>query len=199
MITHNLFPTSVSYFDLGREFSDEENDFLLNLEQKPNNGNTTSKERKLLDNPKLASLREFIDASVALFFKEIYSPKNEVSLRITQSWVNYTNPGQWHHKHAHSNSFVSGVLYIKSNKETDRIYFFKDGYQQIKLPIDQFNLYNSGNWWLPVETGQLILFPSSLTHMVPTLQGENQRVSMSFNTFPVGYLGSDDDLTGLQL
>ena len=124
---------------------------------------------------------------------------HEVSLRITQSWVNYTKPGQWHHKHAHPNSFVSGVLYIKANKETDCIQFFKESYQQIKLPVDQFNLSNSDSWWLPIGTGQLILFPSSLTHMVPTLQGEDQRVSVSFNTFPVGYVGSDDDLTGLRL
>ncbi len=38
LITHNLFPTSVSSFELGREFNDEENKFLLNLEQKPNDG-----------------------------------------------------------------------------------------------------------------------------------------------------------------
>ena len=199
LITHNLFPTSVSFFELGREFSDEETNFLLNLEQKPNDGNTTSKERHLLDDPKLASLREFVDASVSAYFKEIYSPKNEVNLRITQSWVNYTKPRQWHHKHAHPNSFISGVFYIKANKETDRIHFFKDGYQQIKLPVDQFNLYNSESWWLPVGAGDLILFPSSFTHMVEAVKGEDLRVSMSFNTFPVGYVGDDDSLTGLHL
>ena len=199
LITHNLFPTSVSFFELGREFSAKENKFLLNLEQKPNDGNTTSKERHLLDDPKLASLREFVDASVSAYFKEIYSPKNEVNLRITQSWVNYTKPGQWHHKHAHPNSFISGVFYIKANKETDRIHFFKDGYQQIKLPVDQFNLYNSESWWLPVGAGELILFPSSFTHMVEAVKGEDLRVSMSFNTFPVGYVGDDDSLTGLHL
>jgi len=199
LITHNLFPTPVSFLELGREFSEEETDFLLNLEQKPNDGNTTSKDRHLLNDPKLASLREFMDASVSAYFKEIYSPKNEVSLRITQSWVNYTKPGQWHHKHAHPNSFISGVFYIKANKETDRIHFFKDGYQQIKLPVDQFNLYNSESWWLPVGTGELVLFPSSFTHMVEAVKGEDLRVSMSFNTFPVGYVGDDDSLTGLHL
>ena len=199
LITHNLFPTPVAFLELGREFSAKENKFLLNLEQKPNDGNTTSKERKLLDDPKLASLREFMDASVSAYFKEIYSPKHDVNLRITQSWVNYTKPGQFHHKHAHPNSFISGVFYIKANKETDRIYFYKEGYQQIKLPVDQFNLYNSESWWLPVGAGELILFPSSFTHMVQSVQGEDLRVSMSFNTFPVGYVGDDDSLTGLHL
>jgi len=199
MITHNLFPTAVSFLELGRELSDEETDFLLNLEQGPNDGNTTSKDRHLLDNPKMASLREFIDISVFAYLKEIYSPKNEVSLRITQSWANYTKPGQFHHRHAHSNSFISGVFYIKANKETDSIKFFKEGYQQVKLHVDKYNFYNSDTWWFPVGTGQLVLFPSSLTHMVPVLQGEDQRVSMSFNTFPVGYVGDDDSITGLHL
>jgi uncharacterized protein (TIGR02466 family) len=199
MISHSLFPTPVSFFKLGRELSAKESKFLLNLEHKPNESNLTSKERYLLDDPKLASLREFIEASVSMYFKEIYSPKNKVNLRITQSWVNYTKPGQKHHKHAHPNSFISGVFYIKANKETDRIHFFKGGYQQIKLPVDQWNLYNSDSWWLPVGTGELILFPSSLTHMVEEVKGEDLRVSMSFNTFPVGHVGSDANLSGLYL
>jgi len=199
MISHNLFPTPVSFFELGRELSVKESEFLLNLEQKSNENNATSKERCLLDDPKLASLREFIEASVSMYFKEIYSPKNKVNLRITQSWVNYTKPGQKHHRHNHANSFISGVFYIKANKETDRIHFFKGGYQQIKLPVDQWNSYNSESWWLPVGTGELILFPSSLTHMVEEVKGEDIRVSMSFNTFPVGHVGSDANLSGLYL
>ena len=199
MITHNLFPTPVSFFELGREFSAKENKFLLNLEQKPNDSNTTSKNHHLLDDTKLSSLREFIDISLASYIKEIYSPKNEVSLRVTQSWVNYTKPGQNHHKHAHPNSLISGVLYIKANKETDSIQFFKDGYQQIKLEVDQFNLYNSESWWLPVGAGELILFPSSFPHMVKTVEGKDLRVSMSFNTFPVRCISDDDVLTRLNL
>jgi len=199
MILHSLFPTPVSFFEFGRELNAKESKFLLNLEQKPNLNNSSSKERYLLDDPKMASLRKFIEASVSTYFKEIYSPKNKVDLRITQSWVNYTKPGQQHHKHAHPNSFISGVFYVKANKETDRIFFFKEGYQQIKLPVDQWNLYNSESWWLPVGTGELILFPSSLTHMVEEVKGEDLRVSLSFNTFPVGYVGDDATLTGLHL
>jgi len=164
--THHLFPTPVSFFNLGRELTDEESEFLLNQEEKPNAGNTTSKERKLLESDKLAVVRGFVESSLDKYLKEILSPKQNVGLRITQSWTNYTKPGQFHHKHVHPNSLISGVFYVKANKETDRIYFYKDGYQQIKLPVDQWNLYNSESWWLPVGTGELLLFPSHLTHMV---------------------------------
>ncbi len=199
MNTHHLFPTPVSFFNLGRELTDEESDFLLNQEEKPNSGNTTSKERKLLESDKLAELRGFVETSLDKYLKEILSPKQNVGLRITQSWTNYTRPGQHHHKHAHPNSLISGVFYVKANKETDRIYFYKDGYQQIKLPVDQWNLFNSESWWLPVGTGELILFPSHFTHMVEAVKGDDMRVSMSFNTFPTGHIGDDDNLTGLEL
>ena len=199
MITHNLFPTAASFFALGRDLTEQESAFLCGQEQKPNSGNTTSAARTLLDDPILADLRSFIDASVSEYFQTIYSPKHDVKLRITQSWTNYTKPGQYHHKHAHPNSLISGVFYVKSNKDTDRIFFFNDGYEQIKLSVKDWNIYNSESWWLPVGTGDLVIFPSSFTHMVQSVEGDAERVSLAFNTFPVGYVGDEDNLTGLHL
>jgi uncharacterized protein (TIGR02466 family) len=193
-----LFPTAVAKFDLGRDFSAEELAFVANQPTYKNAGNTTSNNRYVLRDDTMAKLREFTGASVAEYLKSIYAPKHDVSLRITQSWLNYTKPGEFHHKHAHPNSFVSGVLYIKASSERDKIYFYKDGYEQIKLPVDQFNLFNSTSWWLPVETGRLMLFPSNLTHMVETVK-EEDRISLSFNTFPVGYVGEEETLTALHV
>jgi uncharacterized protein (TIGR02466 family) len=112
--------------------------------------------------------------------------------------VNYSEPGQYHHKHAHPNSFVSGVFYIQTNPN-DKIFFYRDGYSQIKFPPAEWNSWNSESWWFEAITGRLILFPSSLTHMVPTVEGEDVRVSLSFNTFPAGTVGEEMDLTGLKL
>jgi len=44
-----------------------------------------------------------------------------------------------------------------------------------------------------------MIFPSSLTHMVETTKSDQTRISISFNTFPKGYVGEDLDLTGLHL
>jgi hypothetical protein len=90
------------------------------------------------------------------------------------------------------------VFYVQTNPD-DRIYFYKDGWQQIKFPPDQWNAYNSESWWFEAYAGRLILFPSSLTHMVPEVKGEETRISLSFNTFPVGVVGEEMDLTGLKL
>ena len=198
MNLYSLFPTPVAKFDLGREFSAEELDFVGSQETHKNMGNTTSNNRYVLRDDTMAKLREFTEASVAEYLKSIYAPKHDVSLRITQSWLNYTKPGEFHHKHAHPNSFVSGVLYLKAARERDKIYFYRDGYQQIKLPTDNWNLHNSESWWFEVGTGDLMIFPSSLTHMVETVK-EEDRISLSFNTFPVGYVGEEEQLTALHL
>jgi hypothetical protein len=89
------------------------------------------------------------------------------------------------------------VLYIQAIKDDDRIYFHKSVYEQIVVRTDNFNLYNSENWWLGVETGQLLLFPSSLVHSV--VETVDTRISISFNTFLKGYVGEESTLTGLHL
>lgn len=199
MNIYNVFPTAVGKFSLGRDFTEKELKYIKELETRPNQGNVTSKDNNLFDRKELKDLAKFCQESVASYLKEIYAPKNDVTLRFTQSWANYTNPGQFHHKHEHPNSFVSGVLYINADPTVDRIYFYRNGYQQIKLPTENFNLYNSDSWWFEVGTTDLMIFPSSLTHMVETTKSDQTRISISFNTFPKGYVGEDLDLTGLHL
>lgn len=198
MILHNLFPTPVAKFTLGRDFTAEEQVFVAAQPTHKNMGNTTSNDRYVLRHDTFANLMSFVQASVDEYVKAIYAPKEAVSLRVTQSWLNYTKPGEFHHKHAHSNSFISGVLYMKALRESDKIYFYNDAYRPIDLPTDNWNLYNSKSWWFEVGTGDLMLFPSSLTHSVEPVQGD-ERISLAFNTFPVGYVGQEDTLTALHL
>ena len=198
MQLHNLFPIPVGFAELGRPLSDEELFFIRELQTRPNMGNTTSTDNFVLRNPAMTSLRSFIEDSVSDYFKSTVNPKHNVSLRVTQSWCNYSEPGQYLHKHAHPNSYISGVFYVQTNAD-DRIYFYRDGWQQIKFPFEQWNPYNSESWWFEATAGKLILFPSSLTHMVPEVKGDDTRISLSFNTFPVGVVGEEMDLTGLKL
>ena len=192
----NLFPIPIGFFKYEGEV---DTDFLANQPQRPNTGNTSSEDRYLLKQKKLLNLRQFIEKSLHEYFMATYCPKNDTRLKITQSWLNWTKPGQFHHKHAHPNSLISGCYYLNAHKDTDRIYFYRDGYQQIKFPPAEWNPYNSESWWYPVGTGDLVLFPSSLTHMVQPVEGEDTRISLAFNTFPIGVIGDENELTALQL
>jgi uncharacterized protein (TIGR02466 family) len=118
---------------------------------------------------------------------------------ITQSWLNFIDRGEYHHKHNHANSIISGVLYINADPENDRISFFKEQYQQIKPNILTYNEYNCDTTNFDVSTGTLLLFPSSLNHMVETKIGENSRISLAFNVFLKGNIGESQSLNELIL
>jgi uncharacterized protein (TIGR02466 family) len=194
MQLHNLFPIPLGFFN--RPVTEKELTLVKNLEKRPNMGNQTSTNTFVLKN--MTSLHSWIEDCLLEYFKTTTAPKNNINLKITQSWVNFSEAGQHHHKHAHPNSIVSGIYYLQTNAD-DRVYFYRDGYQQIKIPTDNWNIYNSESWWFEAEVGKLILFPSYLTHMVPTVQGEQTRISLSFNTFASGVLGEEIELTELKL
>lgn len=199
MIVHSLFPKAVGQFKLDRALTEDELSFIKGQKTHQNMGNTTSDNSTLFESKEMKDIADFCQSAVNEYLLRIYAPRNEVSLYFTQSWANYTQPGGYHHKHAHPNSFISGVFYVNADSEKDKIFFYRDGYEQLKLPTDNWNLHNSESWWFQVGTGDLLLFPSSLTHMVETTQSAETRISISFNTFLKGYVGQDNDLTGLHL
>jgi uncharacterized protein (TIGR02466 family) len=195
----NLFPTPVGFYELDKPVTEKELQFIKDLETRANDGNTTSVDNYLLKSKEMKRIAAFIDKSVQDYFQAVYAPKHKVKPYVTQSWSNYTNKGQYHHKHAHPNSFISGVFYVAADPAKDRIFFYKDGYQQVKVTTEDWNQWNSESWWFPVETGKIVLFPSNLTHMVETVQSEDTRISIAFNTFLEGVIGDSQNLTELLL
>lgn len=199
MNIHNLFPLPIGFFRLGRDLTKTELDYILGQDKYPNQGNITSSNRTILKDKELTDIRDFIEDAMLEYFKTVHDPKGEVALYVTQSWANYTDPGQYHHKHAHPNSFISGVFYPQADRSVDKIYFYKSGYERIKVAPETWNHWNSESWWFEVGAGDLIMFPSHLEHMVETKVGNETRVSIAFNTFLKGHIGVDESLTGLQL
>ena len=196
---NTLFPTPLVFTKLPRKFSDEEIAFVqkCSLNVTKNTGNTTSVDRYVLDEPVMANIKSFLQFYINYFMSNIESPYNPVEAYITQSWLNYTQPGEFHHKHEHPNSYLSGVFYINADPDKDKIYFYKSGYKRINLPTEQFNQFNSESWWFSVGTCDLVIFPSYLTHMVEQTESKETRISLSFNTFLKGYIGEENSLTAL--
>lgn len=193
----SLFPTGVGNFELGRNLTKSELSFIKSLERRNNSGNFTSVDNYVFNNKQLKSLHKFCLQSATTYFQELWKPKKELTLYITQSWINYTSKGQFHHKHEHPNSFISGVFYVNADGEKDKIIFFNEKYAHIKVFPTEYNMFNSDSWWIPVSTGKLVLFPSSLEHMVESVIADQERISLSFNTFMKGPIGENHSLTEL--
>jgi uncharacterized protein (TIGR02466 family) len=196
---NGIFPTPIYISKLNRELTPLELKFVDKSKKDfyKNDGNITSNNNYILNEKPFVNIKKELDLRVQDYFDKVISPANNITPYITQSWLNYTETNQYHHKHAHPNSLVSGVFYINCHEEHDKIKFFNDNYKTIKIEVKDWNLYNSESWWFPVKTGDVILFPSSLTHMVETKQGDNTRISLAFNVFIKGTVGNNKNLTEL--
>jgi len=207
---YNLFSVPLMKFDYGKISNDENKIFdhyLNDLIPSPSYNRFLSKENYILDNNDLPKLKKFIESAINDYVENVLvggELENDLSFKITQSWLNLSKPNSGgHDNHIHTNSLISGVFYIKVDPNLDSILFTNDilFFNTINLQsnVKKFNNFNSKSTKVPVSTGNLFLFPSNLSHGVDAMGGEENRISLSFNVFPFGVLGSKNDLTELRI
>jgi uncharacterized protein (TIGR02466 family) len=200
MNIEGIFPTPIGMSKFDRALTPDEMSFITNQEKKQTTKDTNqvSRDTEILNRQELKGVRNFIQKELDEYLQRVYSPMNDVKLRITQSWCNYIDKDQCHPRHTHSNSIVSGVFYPKVS-DGDKIYFATSKYEQIFVAPKESHLYNSTMWYFDVKIGQLILFPSSLPHMVGYVTSDDTRISLAFNTFLSGKLIDGELLSELTL
>jgi uncharacterized protein (TIGR02466 family) len=196
-----LFPKAVYTSNIERPFSKKELIFFdKNLKNiSPNVGNVSSFNSRILNDIILKNLKKQIDKHIENYIYNILKFNKRIKPFITQSWLNVTNKDQHHHTHCHSNSFISGVLYISVNEGQDNIKFYsRDRNFFEDIPIE-YNRYNSTNWFISVKCGDLILFRSDLQHGVDRKIEKFNRISLAFNVFIRGSLGEELHFNKLEL
>ena len=193
-----IFPRPVLILPYEKPIS-KELEFIRTLEwlaQKAN-GNFKSKDSYVLKHEKLKDIKNFLMESINKYCEKILNTKQR--LVITQSWFNKNPTGSKHHEHVHPNSIISGVMYFQIDQTLPPIQFSKSNQDGVKLDPIKYNVLNSDTFLLPCKPGELILFPSNLRHSVPINTGMPDRISLSFNTFCIDALGSEDSLTHLDI
>ena len=160
--------------------------------------NINSKSESVLDNKELSELKKYLSESVNQYFLENYRPTQPLSLEITTSWTNITNLSESQLPHFHRDSVISGVFYVQTNDELDRITFFTPSRTIYRFNVDEYNLVNSDTWWIPAKTGHLVMFPAYLEHGVLKKDHPGSRISLAFDTRLEGNIGDSHSRVALK-
>ena len=131
----SLFSIPVYLTRLNKNLSKKELSFInfIKNDVYKNEGNITTNDGYVLEREVFKNLKNELNLIVQDYFNTVINATNDVVPYITQSWLNYTEKDQFHHRHSHPNSLVSGVVYLAANKKFDKINFFKrNTYQVIK-------------------------------------------------------------------
>jgi len=111
-------------------------------------------------------------------------------LIITNMWANIMSSGGSHPPHTHSNNFLSGVFYLKTDTDSSPILFF-DPRPQANVIVPrkkQMNIENSNVVMFDATENTGFIFPSWLQHWVRTNNSE-ERISISWNILIKGHYG----------
>ena len=193
-----VFPTPVQIYKY-EDSIEKELKYIEGVEWKQQvaNGNFKTKDSYLTRHEQLKNLVSFFKECIDDYCNTIIN--SDQRLVITQLWGNRNPKGSKHHEHVHPNSILSGVFYLRQDPKLPPIQFSKSNQEAMKLDPRKYNTYNAETFLLPCVSGELILFPSNLRHSVPINQGNEERISLSFNTFSVDALGSEESLTHLDI
>lgn len=158
----------------------------------------------LLDHAECANLKKYIISNLEEYADKILAWNFE-HFQLTQSWITIKNTHETHGIHYHPNSVLSGVFYFDEyENESSNLVFhrplimsqlmnqFAPSTNPEKMKDTEFPW---NEWDIPPKTGQLVLFPSWLSHSVRPNTTNNIRKSLAFNAVPSGRFGSNIDAT----
>jgi uncharacterized protein (TIGR02466 family) len=198
-----LFSQPIMITEKEHILNKKEKQFITNL--KTNAGNTEnliSKNTYILNDKELENLKTYIEEGINFYAHNILNIEKTIKFYITQSWANFYKKESKHHLHSHPNSVISGVYYVEN--DNCPIVFHRDNTHTKFLGgydynIKNYNTLNSEIFFINVPKNKLILFPSNLAHSVETNKSQKTRISLSFNTFFKGELGTEINLTKLKI
>lgn len=127
----------------------------------------------------LKNLHAYINKHTQAYVDQI-KPFMNNDIFLSHSWFNITSKGESQEWHAHTDSFISGVYYYKTNT--------KDGDLMIKNPsqFTQRGFFPAGKQvfekiYYPPQEGMIILFPGWIDHRVGVNTTDDDRITIAFN------------------
>ena len=160
----------------------------------PKNIGWCSSNQKILLNDNLKSLKLEVDRHIDIFLFEVLKIAQGKPIHI-QSWINKHCPDNYSKIHYHSNSFISGGVYLKCPPHSGKLQFhtpqttsWSNG--TIMPIVSEDNIFNCDSFGFEVERGDIFIFPSQTLHSVEKNLSNMDRYMIAFNYFLEGTIGN---------
>ena len=157
----------------------------------------TQKFNNILLHPEFQEVKAWIQECAEDFLENALEMEYE-EFFFTESWLNISGKGGYQKVHNHSNSIISGTLYLKSEEKHPPLEFRKQ-----KMEFEPFisltEHYKKGNpntastLGFPCTQDTMLIFNSHLYHGHDANKLESERVGLSWNGL-VNFVEKDKDL-----
>ena len=127
-------------------------------------------------------LLRLIDHSVLEYMSEYRLKPHEIF--IDGIWLNTMDSTSTHAVHAHYGHTFSGVYYVDVPEGSGKLSFYDHLSVTAHADLNsvvEVTSFNSLSWWVPVEEGTVVIFPSHLRHGVDKSDFKGIRRSIAFD------------------
>jgi len=195
MIHHVLSFAGYPIYLIKKEYnlSDEELNFIKSLEYKNHDSVQNLKlsiNTDILQLTQLKKLKDFIKKSLDNYVQNVLEINNTFS--FCQSWSTIQNKKGYHPPHTHRNQMISCVYYGKVKQTTLKFTLEKSKIEEayyFDYSIKNNNVFNSSNFSINLESGDLIFFPGHMKHE-SSVNDDNERIIVGSSFFIDGIIGS---------
>ena len=157
----------------------------------------TKKFNNILLQPEFKDIKIWVEECAKDFLNDVLQMEYE-EFFLTESWLNISGKGGYQKIHNHSNSIISGTLYLKSEDKHPPLEFKKQ-----KMEFEPFisltEHYKKGNpntastLAFPCTQDTMLVFNSYLYHGHGESQDESERIGLAWNGL-VNFVEKDKDL-----
>ena len=157
----------------------------------------TEKFNNILLQPEFKEIRVWVENCAKDFLDNVLQMEYE-EFFLTESWLNISGKGGYQKVHNHSNSIISGTLYLKSEENHPPLEFKKQ-----KMEFEPFisltEHYKKGNpntantLAFPCTQNSMFVFNSYLYHGHSASQIESERIGLAWNGL-VNFVEKDKDI-----
>ena len=137
-----------------------------------------------LRNPTFADLCERLTPHLATFADAVDFDLRGLAPQVDTIWINILEPGGTHSGHIHTNSVISGTLYVDIPDGASAIRF-EDPRLALTMAApprrEDAAAHNRQFIYAKPVPGEVLLWESWLRHEVPVNLADEERVSVSFN------------------
>jgi len=190
----DIFPTQVHKFEVDRDLINKTLS-EIDLDGKTPNG--------ILNDPKFSDIQDEVLKITQKFCSQLSRNSKADDWNIVSGWSNiqkFQDKGFTFHNHV--DSFVSCVLYLKGSKMSIS---FRDEPRMANMTYPHcvdYDIVVRHTWnpdtILPVNVGDLLIFPSYVLHEPNTNESEECRVSISYNLMPSRTNSKEDHLWSME-
>lgn len=156
-----------------------------------------STDEQILDKNEFFEVKNEIIARAEYFTKNFFGHVYN-GLRIVNSWSNTVEKAENIPIHRHVNSYISGVFYLTYGSP---LTFYDVTSSQFSVLPTCSDLGKYPRSWstytIEPKPGLLVLFPSTMYHLVSTSNDNIKRYSVAFNIYPVGKIGEQTNILTL--